>query len=221
MGTIYAQIKKLFIFENMDDEKIHQLTKNTHFEKLDFHRGDIIYSPKSYEKKIGFILSGECEIRNTRCDGKVILNSIKDGGSFGILAVFKNEAFPTEVYAKKNTTVLFLEADELERLCKKSSDVSLNIIKFLADKVSFLNQKISTVTKTNVEKKLASYLISRSKECGSCTFEFNIKKCAETISCGRASVYRALNSLKYKGYIEAENKFMTILNIKSMEDLTK
>jgi len=85
----------------------------------------------------------------------------------------------------------------------------------------FLNEKIETVTKVSVEKKLGSYLISKAKELKKSAFSLNLKKCAESIGAGRASVYRALKTLKTKGYIEAENKFVSIISIVNLEEFLK
>ncbi len=117
--------------------------------------------------------------------------------------------------------MLFIDGSDLILLINRSGTVAMNVIGFLAERVAFLNRKINTVTKTGVEKKLASYLLSKAHTVDRNEFEFNFKKCAESISAGRASVYRALNSLKSRGYIEAENRIIKILDIKSMEDLLK
>lgn len=220
--TIIKQFKKeLFILQGLSDEEINEATETVKYEVKDFLRGEVIYSPTSYEKRIGFILLGECEVRSHRGDGKVILNILGVGDSFGILAVFKDEPFPTEVYARKNTSVLFVDGSDLISMIEHSGKVSLNVIRFLAERVSFLNGRINTVTKIGVDKKLASYLLSKQKKLGENVIEFNFKKCAETIGAGRASVYRALDSLVSKGYIEAENKIIKILDIKSLEDFIK
>jgi len=209
------------LFKGIQSEKINSLLNEINFELHKFTRGEIIFTPDSYSAKIGFIYDGECEICCLKPEGKTILNTIKPGDSFGILAALGQKEFPTEIYAKKNTSVLFLSSEDLITLIKSSSAVALNVIEFLAGRVNFLNKKINTVTKTTVEKKLAAYLITRCKNECSTTFHFNFKKCGESINAGRASVYRAIENLKTKGYISAEKKNITIRNISTLEEFVK
>ena len=222
MIVIKSYLKNTFLFKGIKADIAEQLISNLKYKIEVFNRGDVIYSPGSFRYNVGFIMSGECEVlQHTSEGGKVIINTLKTGDSFGILAVFKDGDFPTEVNAKKKCEVLFISKDELLSLIKISSEVSINIIRFLAKKVSFLNGRLEATTLGSVEKKLASYLLNQSKELNSDTFTLNFKRCSETICAGRASVYRAVELLKNKGYIEAENRNIKIINKEKMEDFIK
>ena len=222
MITINSLIKDLFLFEGIDEHEVDALIDILKYETNTYQRGELVFSPEKFEKKIGFILDGECEIIHTsRDESRVVLNVLKKGDSFGILAVFRDESFPTEVYVKRKTKILFLESNELLALIDRSSRVSLNIIRFLAKRVGFLNNKIETVTKGGVEKKLSSYLIQKSNALTSDEFEINMKKCAESIGAGRASVYRAMDALITRRYLSLENKKIKILDKQKMEEFIK
>lgn len=214
-------VKNMFLFQNLSNEEFEKLTSVIDFEKIKYSRGETIYSPTAHIPKIGFVFDGECEIICHKSDGKTILNSAKAGDSFGILAALGEKDFKTEIYSKKNTTVLFMDSTELINLIYSSPTVAMNVIKFLSGKVAFLNRKLNTISKSSVEKKLASYLLSRYRAEEKLNLTFNIKKCSESISAGRASVYRALESLKSKGYIQAEDKTVTIIDYKKLEEYTK
>lgn len=171
---------------------------------------------------MGFILSGECEVESHTADGnKISLNFLRDGDSFGVLALFSDEDFPTEIRARKSTSVLFLDKSSLVALIEASPKISLNLIKFLSRRVAFLNGKIDTVTQGSVDTKLASYLLSRAKAEGGSSLSFNFKRCSEVINCGRASVYRSVKFFENKGYIKAENKKIYILDTEKMEEFLK
>ena len=220
-GRILEFLKNIFLFSGVDDETIDNLSQSVDFEIIKYSRSQSIFTPESYSQKIGFVYEGECEVRCRSAGGKALLNLIKKGESFGILAALGKTEFPTEIYARKNSTVIFMNKDGLISLINSSPKIAMNVISFLADRVAFLNKKINIVTKSNVEKKLASYLISRYKNEGKSSLEFNMKRCSESISVGRCSVYRAIENLKNKGYIEAENKIISILNFKELEKFAK
>ena len=214
---------KLFIFAGMTDDEINDITSDIAFTVQAYARTETIFSPESYRKEMGFIISGECEVRQTTHeDGKIILNTLRPGDSFGILTIFGDgDPFPTQVYARKNTEILFIEKETMLRLIEKSPMVARNVIEFLAKRVAFLNKRIGTVSKSTVDSKLASYLISECKRLGSVELNVNLKRCSEIIGAGRTSVYRSLENLKNNGYIKAENKIITILNLENLEEFSK
>ena len=93
----------------------------------------------------------------------------------------------------------------------------LNIIKFLAKKINFLNDKIAAFSGGKIEEKLAKYLLGLKKKYGSSKFDFNKKKSAEALNCGRASLYRAIDALEKGGFISLDNKKINIIDPEGLE----
>ena len=109
----------------------------------------------------------------------------------------------------------------LATLIKENYLVSLNIIRFMCQRITFLNEKIATFSGDNVEQKLARLLLSDSINTGLDEFKFNKKRAAETINAGRASLYRALDTLSEKGLILLNNKTIKILDRQGLERISK
>ena len=218
-----AAMKNWFIFAGMPTDEIYGLTKEASFVRRAYTRGETIFSPEIYRCEMGFILTGECEVRQTtHDDGKIILNTLHSGDSFGILTIFGDgEPFPTQIYARKNSEIIFIDKPTLLMLIDKSPTVSRNIIEFLANRVNFLNKRINTVSKSNVDSKLASFLIGEAKKLGTTELSINMKRCSESIGAGRTSVYRSIENLKNDGYIKAENKIITITDLQKLEEFLK
>ena len=215
-------MKSTFLFADIGEKEFNLLTENLTENKKQYKRGELIYSRTDYAKAIGFIISGECEVESHTSDGnKLSLNILKNGDSFGILALFSDEDFPTEIRAKRNSEILFLDKSALISLIERSPRISLNLIKFLSRRVAFLNGKIDTVTQGSVDTKLASYLLSRARAEGDSSFSFNYKRCSEIINCGRASVYRSVKFFENNGYIKAENKKIYILDKEKLKEFLK
>lgn len=215
-------LKNVFLFRSFSEQDFVSAVKSLSYECKSYAKGEVIYSPNEYSKKIGFVLSGECTA--VRAKGENIgvpLNSIGVGASFGIVAAFsKNEEFPTEIIAKKSSEILFIPQSEILRLTENYHRASLNIIEFLTGKIEFLNKKIATFSSDCVEDKLASYLLMKSEKLGP-SFPFNCKMGAEFINAGRASLYRALASLSEQNLVKLENKKIYILDRIGLERKTK
>ena len=139
------------------------------------------------------------------------------GEGFGILAVLLNgEDFPTYIYAKRSTEVVFIEKTSFLGLLDNPT-ISFNMIRFLAERVKFLNGKIATISAGAVESKLSHYLISLYEKYGDTIVGFNKQNAAKALGSGRASLYRALSSLVEKGIISIEKSTLKILDIEKLK----
>ena len=213
----------VFLFKSLPQDKLDSAVSECEPELRSYKRSDVIFTPESYEKEIGFVLFGECEIKRTKSDGTdVVLNVLKTGESFGILAVLSDkEEYPTTICATKQSEVLFIKKSKLLRLIRHYPTVAMNVIGFLTEKIDFLNKKVATFSSENVEEKLRAFLLQQYRKNGATQFILNCQKCSEAISAGRASVYRGIDALRKSGIINYENKKITILDLKGLERTEK
>lgn len=208
-----------FLFSSIPRCDALNILSEITYEVKEFLHGEVLYTPSQYEKKIGFVIDGECVINRLKSDGSLVpLNTIKSGGSFGILAVLCNDSeYPTQINASKKSKILFIDKEDFLSVTKKYPAVSMNVISFLTKKISFLNCKISMFTSDNIEQKLVYYILLEYKKSQKTEFPFNCKKTAEALNVGRASLYRAINSLTEFGYISIKNKKIYILDLNGLE----
>ena len=212
-----------FLFKNIPLDEINCLIKNLEIEEKVFAKGSVIYSPDEFQRKIGFVTSGACTVCRSHGTGNTIpLNSIKKYDSFGIVSVFtQRDEFPTTIISDGECSILFFNESDLYSLVKTSSQVSINLIEYLTKKIVFLNDKIASFSGGCIEEKLAGYILELYRKKQFSEFEFNKKKSAESLNCGRASLYRAIYSLEEKGYVKFENKTIKIIDINGLERMLK
>ena len=211
-----------FIFKGLSETEIENLLSEVSICTQKYKRSDIVCSRDSIDKRIGFVLSGKCEILRQRLDGSSLsLNTLEPRACFGVLSVFSESEVPTEIRAVRDSEILFLSRDDIYALIAKNPTVSFNIIGFLADRISFLNKKIATFTCSKAEDKLACFLTSEYAIQKTLSFPFNCQKTASALNMGRASLYRALQSLSDSGLIDYDTKKITIKNLHELERITK
>ncbi|MBE6537039.1 MAG: Crp/Fnr family transcriptional regulator [Ruminococcaceae bacterium] len=204
-------IYELFIFNNLTKATVDNILCSREFEVKEFLKGETIFSPDSFQKKIGFVLNGECRVERLREEGSAVsLNTLCRHDSFGILAVLSSESeYPTKIVASKNASVLFFDGRDLIAMIKENPQISLNVISFLTSRIAFLNKKIATFSGKSTLQKLASYLLTKGHENGGVIKICRTKLSAE-LGVGRASVYRDLDILEAKDLIEIKQKEIII-----------
>ena len=219
---ISSCLSRSFLFRGIEQDTLSEILSHNPPEKKSFRRGELVYSSESKESLVGFVLSGRLEVRLDRGEGsKTVLNILSEGGSFGVLSIYSAEEFPTHIFATKNSEILFFSAEKIKYFVNNYSQISANLIHFLAERISFLNKKIATFSASRVDMRLAAFLLSECVRVGNDRFAFNAQKTSEEINAGRASVYRAISSLTEEGLIELVDKKIYIKDRVGLERITK
>ena len=215
-------LSESFLFSGIEDKELLQLIERHRPSVQNFKKNEPICSAEKNERRVGFVISGLCEVCRERSDGsRLVLNLLKKGDSFGILSVFSEEEFPTTIFAAKSCEIIFFEAEDILELISISPKTNSNLISFMAGRIAFLNRKIATFSANSVEERLAALLLDeyRRSECDRLPFSF--VKIGEEIGAGRASVYRAVDSLSAAGIIEVKDKKAKIIDPKGLERIIK
>jgi len=152
----------------------------------------------------------------------VVLNTLRAGDTFGVLTLFSTRPrYPSTVVARKETKVILLAREQIITLMERCPTVSVNIITFLTERIEFLNDRVSAWTEPGVERRLAGHLLQAWEKNGREPLLINRKHTAESLGCGRASLYRALDSLSAKGILIWDDRRIVDINTHQMEEMFK
>jgi CRP-like cAMP-binding protein len=105
-------------------------------------------------------------------------------------------------------------------LVKTYPSVAMNVISFLAKRVEFLNDKITTFSGKNTAQKIASHLLTQYSKYGA-IIPFCGTKISSAVSIGRASLYRVLTSLENEGIVKLDQKQIIIISPDGLERISK
>lgn len=201
----------------MSEDLLKEIFESHSYEIRKFEKNEIVFSPETHQRKIGFIVKGECEVLRLRCDQAPLpLKNLPPYASFGILSILSEDEYPTEIKAIKSTTVLFIKGEEMLSIIEKYPKVAMNVISFLAQRVTFLNRKMATFSEKSTAQKLASYLLMKYNQLGS-EFSISRTKISAEISVGRASLYRDMEALEKENLIKSDQKKIIIIDPEGLE----
>lgn len=200
-----------FLFQNCKIEDYQKYLQQAPI--VSYAKGEVIYDRLTFTKQMGILLSGKVVVEGGKED-KIILNVLQKGQAFGVAGLFgQREEYVSRIVAKEKTTVIFIGEELLKELFLADFTINLNYIRFLSDRICFLNDRLQSLTGQTAEQKLAGYLLqsaSKISDQEKMILPFSIKDLALTLDVGRASVYRAFDTLEQEGVIRRTNKEVTI-----------
>lgn len=159
-------------------------------------KGALIYGGD--EGKMGFLVEGraQCRARN----GNVLMRTFCEGDVFGAAALFGMGAM-SEVWAEKRCIVQYVEEELLLSWFRDYPVTAVNYIRFLSGRVRFLNRKIEMLSMDSASSRLMQYLCSHAGEDGRVETG-SMSDLAKTLGIGRTSLYRSLDELSARGFLE-------------------
>ena len=210
-------LSKTFLFKNIDTKTIETVISSSRYSVSEFSRGDVIFSSKSDNKVLGFVIDGHCEVLRLRNEADAVsLNTLSANAPFGILSFLTEEEYPTKIVAKRKTSVLFIDGDDVLSMISKNPALGMNVISFLAERITFLNRRIATFSEKSTLQRLASYLLTRYERHGN-EFSVSRTKISAEINVGRASLYRDIATLENENIIKTDQKKITIISPEGLE----
>lgn len=171
---------------------------------------------ESEERAVGILLSGRGVIYSSDKGRQTLLRFISPGDAVGVAGLFAGKAPDTRIYAcgDGKSEMFFVGRKAFEELMTVETDgrFRTNLIKFLSDRVTFLNSKIDCVTGGSAERRLVMFLKNSStNDNGEVEIGMSMTALAHALDIGRASLYRAFDALEEDGAISRNGKYVRIL----------
>ncbi len=174
---------------------------------LTVEAGQTIFSPDSFSPALALILSGGAVVKKQHGDRETVLNRLSAGSVFGAASLFAAEPFEryaTWVVAKRRTTLLLIPTETVEHLVRSDPAVAVNYIRFLSDRIRFLNDRIGSFTADSTLHRVAGQLSALAKTAPDGVIAVNKRELAARLSIARVSLYRAIATLTEQGIIAEE-----------------
>jgi len=222
MEEIVKTIKKNQLFIGLSDESIKNVLKEIQYYIKTYSKGEIIANEDDECRSLSLVLAGIVEIQRLYSNGKyIVLSRLLEGDVFGEALVFsKAKTYPATVIALSECAVLFINKNDVLKICSHEEKILENFISLLSDKVFILNSKIKSISFKSIRQKVINYILNESKEqkSNSIILKNTKEEIASLLGIPRPSLSRELINLRDMNYIEFNRKRITILDIESLEE---
>lgn len=142
-------------------------------------------------------------------DGAELTLDIRKAGDFVGENMFSDEGrYPVSAICLENTLTCGFTRDQLEQLITENPKVSVQIIKNLSNRISWLTSRVGNLAVTNIEDRLYGVLCSAAREHGrpestgvAIQFPLTHEELSFLTGAHRVSITRAMKNLKNAGKI--------------------
>jgi CRP-like cAMP-binding protein len=198
-----------------------------HLVRREFSKGEYIFRENSFSKGVYIVRKGKIKIFQTGEDGKrsIVYFYIK-GDFFGHRPILANEPHPVSAVAMDHVVLSFLPKELFLKVLGSTDSLARELLINLSKEFSVWVNKMTLFTRYNLKKRVALtllilYSVYQRVDTTSKKVTISIARddFASYVGTAKETLVRMLRQFKDEGIIEANGTNITILDLKSLQEL--
>ena len=187
----------------------------------EYEKNEVVYDKTSFYRSLGIVLEGRLRVTKENADKRpIVMSTLQRGAIFGAAALFNSEPeYATKITAIERSRVLFLPQRLVKRMIEREPDIAENYIRYLSERILFLNRKIYFLTAGTAEQRLAGFLLDNLAVGEFSEMPMTMHRLADALNMSRASLYRAFDELTASGAVSKQGKLVCINNAELLKNL--
>lgn len=163
----------------------------------EYEKNEVVYDKTNFYRSLGIVLEGRLRVTKENADKRpIVMSTLQRGAMFGAAALFNSEPeYATKITAIERSRVLFLPQRLIKRMIEREPDIAENYIRYLSERILFLNRKIYFLTAGTAEQRLAGFLLDNLAVGEFSEMPMTMHRLADALNMSRASLYRAFDEL--------------------------
>lgn len=187
----------------------------------EYEKNEVVYDNTNFSRSLGIVLEGRLRVTKENADKRpIVMSTLQRGAMFGAAALFNSEPeYATKITAIERSRVLFLPQRLIKRMIEREPDIAENYIRYLSERILFLNRKIYFLTAGTAEQRLAGFLLDNLAVGEFSEMPMTMHRLADALNMSRASLYRAFDELTASGAVSKQGKLVCINNAELLKNL--
>ena len=227
MQEYYSTLSNIKLFSGISYDELSRLLVCLDAKTTDYAKGSFIWLQGDENYYVGIVLSGKVNILKEDIMGnRSLIAGIEAPHIFGESMVSAEvSTAPVSAQATADSKIMLIDFKRIIRSCASScafhARLVQNMMKIIALKNIYLNEKIDYLKKTTTRQKLAAYILNQmhSKNYSLITLPLNREDLADYLGVNRSALSRELSNMKSDGLIEYKKSSFSILNYAAMREL--
>jgi CRP/FNR family transcriptional regulator len=197
------ELKKIFIFSNLDDATLEQIAALT--KQVELYKDNILFYEGDDSHCLHILTKGIIKLYKTASNGKeLLLKYFQNSELIAEAASFQQIPFPATAQAYTACTVLKIDFNAFKEILLKNPELSFKLNISLIQKIKNLENIISTQLVLETKEKVAHYIYHHEESF------FNTKKVliAQMLNLTPETLSRALKVFKEEGLVNTKTKII-------------
>lgn len=199
-----ASLKKFHLWNRLSGPFWQMLSSG--ISQCSFSAGEQIFPAPQTDSCLCILWSGQARVYANSPDSThtALLRTMEAGAVFGVHCIFNSDIPPqSKIIAHKDCTIVTVPSHLWETILSNDPAVMAHYVRFLTQRIEFLNRKIQYLTAGCAERRLALYLTSHIPQNDlAVRLDISAVSLADLLDLGRASLYRAMDRLTADGFLE-------------------
>lgn len=139
------------------------------------------------------------------------MSTLSEGAIFGAAALFTDQPeYAADIRAVNNAQIVFFAQRLVQRMMRYDAQIAVNYVRYLSERIRFLNKKLYFLSSGTAEQRLASFLLDNLPAREAAELPMPLSKLSLALNVSRASLYRAFDALSEEGAIVKSGKSICI-----------
>jgi len=207
------------IFSGLSDEEVRMIDRNSFMQQI--RRGQAIYLQGSAYRNVYILKKGVVKINRLTSQGKeIILDIIREGSIFGEMGFAETDERNESAEVIEDGLICDMKAQDFEQLIQKMPTLSMRVTRMIGSRRYRVENKLVDLLFRTVEQRFAKTLLSLVDDFGIprgdgflLKIRLTHKDYAALIASTRETITATVNSLKSKGLISIEDKYVVIKSL--------
>jgi CRP-like cAMP-binding protein len=220
-------ISRLPFFKHLAAEAISGI--NDLFHDRDVSADQPIYFEGDEATYLYLVAMGKVKLLRSAPAGREVLLDILHGGEyFGSLTIFGERVHAETAIAQTDCCILQISADGFERILSDHPDVTRKVLEAVSQRLMESQEIVKQLSTYTTEQRIASALLHLARKLGEVRGQgvliqlpFSRQDLAAMTGSTTETVSRVMSRFAEDGLIKSGRKWVTITNIKRLEELTK
>ncbi len=212
MSRYGALLKRVSIFESLDDEAIERLSGS--LKPNDYRKDQLIVSQDDPGDALYVIEKGRVKVVLYGESGReVILTIFRDGDFFGEMSLLDGQPRSANVIALEDTRALMLSREDFVRHLREAPTTALKVLSIMCLRLRRADEIIGNLALLDVYGRVAHILIELAKNEGETQDEGILirerptqQDLASMIGTSRETVSRVLSEFQRRGFLSMQGK---------------
>lgn len=214
-------VSKTELFRGLPPSVLTRILAVSDCTAAEYEKNEVVYDKTNFYRSLGIVLEGRLRVTKENADKRpIVMSTLQRGAMFGAAALFNSEPeYATKVTAIERSRVLFLPQRLVKRMIEREPDIAENYIRYLSERILFLNRKIYFLTAGTAEQRLAGFLLDNLAVGEFSEMPMTMHRLADALNMSRASLYRAFDELTASGAVSKQGKLVCINNAELLKNL--